>query len=360
MDSGCAAPLIMAYLLVATAKLLVDDDASRYASAGMAVAEGLSDQMKEILLDSSTWPFQEAIAHFDKTAQQFQLAVSASSMARDRPSIEIIIAHCREPLDWIEADLLPVTPAGSWLTLYEKCGQHSKLADSVLQHFGQVTIVPCPDPAGLPRGDECLAYLSHIVGRYEQLASFTVFLQSDPDQHLHFTYLRTVLAMIAKGAYNVPFLNVNGARHVRSRSPCLGAVYEEIFKEPMTKPLGPYCCAQFVVQDLGIRSRPLDFYKNMLRMVDGSMGGADLCSAQPVTRSTHCYGMEYMWHRVFGDDHEPPLRQDDIRLPLSLRQKFGNEFTKRNWNDMVLAPNTAKKIVEKVDYEQMAAAGLVK
>ena len=34
-----------------------------------------------------------------------------------------------------------------------------------------------------------------------------------------------------------------------------------------------------------------------------------------VARSTHCYGMEFMWHKVFGDVTDPPLRPDDTRLP---------------------------------------------
>lgn len=359
MDGGCGAPLIMAYLLVATAKLLVDDDASRYAQIAMGLAQTLPDPMQEMLQESSTWPFQEAITKFEKTLHHGQVVVPLQHGSSDltTPLVEIVIAHCRETLDWVEHDLLPVAPPGCALTLYEKCGEQPTFSDMVLKHFAKVSIVPCPDPVGLPRGDECLAYLTHIDSRYLDLAPFTVFLQADPDQHLHFTYLRTVLAMIVRGMYGVPFMNINGARHVRTKTPCLGAVYEAIFKEPLLKPLGPYCCAQFVVQDSRIRARPLSFYQNMLRLVDGSMGGGDLCSARPVTRSTHCYGMEYMWHLVFGDEHEPPLRQDDVRLPLPLRQKFGNEFTKRNWNDMVLAPNTAKKIVESVDYEQMAAAG---
>merc|ERR1719468_64783 len=107
----------------------------------------------------------------------------------------------------------------------------------------------------------------------------------------------------------------------------------------MAAPLGPHCCAQHVIRDDHIRQRPLSFYQRMLSMVDGSMGGRDLCTSQRVTRSTHCYGFEFMWHRVFGEDFDPPLRQDDVRLPLPLRLKFGNEFAKTTWKDIVLAPN---------------------
>eukprot|EP00429_Kryptoperidinium_foliaceum_P111702 CAMPEP_0176313134 /NCGR_PEP_ID=MMETSP0121_2-20121125/67021_1 /TAXON_ID=160619 /ORGANISM="Kryptoperidinium foliaceum, Strain CCMP 1326" /LENGTH=84 /DNA_ID=CAMNT_0017655225 /DNA_START=209 /DNA_END=463 /DNA_ORIENTATION=- len=79
----------------------------------------------------------------------------------------------------------------------------------------------------------------------------------------------------------------------------------------------------------------------------------DLCAGGKVTRSTHCYGMEFTWHLVFGEDYEEPLRQDDPRLPTPLRLKFGNEHVRRQWNDVVLNPSTPKKIVEQVDYDQV-------
>ena len=90
----------------------------------------------------------------------------------------------------------------------------------------------------------------------------------------------------------------------------------------------------------------------MLRLVDGSVN-YDLCTEGKVTRSTHCYGMEFMWHLVFGEDYETPLRQDDTRLPTPLRLKFGEEHIKRDWNDVVLAPNSPRKIVEEVDYSKV-------
>ena len=64
-------------------------------------------------------------------------------------------------------------------------------------------------------------------------------------------------------------------------------------------------------------ARPVEFYERMLRMVDGSID-IDLCTTAATTRSTHCYGMEFMWHKVFGDVTDPPLRPDDTRLPTGL------------------------------------------
>jgi len=321
----------------------------------MSIVGQMPEMMQNILYTTSTWPFQEGVAHFEAVAQAAATSLQITQ-SQGAPTVEFVIAHCKEPLDWVSNNLMPIAPAGSILTIYEKCGEQPMFPADVLAHFGHSSLMACPDPAGLPRGDECLAYLSHIVSRYDNLASFTVFLQADPDQHLHFSYLQTVLAMLARGTYKVPYMSLNGGRHVRTMSPCLNAVYESIFGESQKEPLGPYCCAQFIVQDVQVRARPLSFYRRMLGMVDGSMytstGHGDLCTNFPVTRSTHCYGMEFMWHRVFGDEYETPLRQDDTRLPLSLRQKFGDEFIKKQWNDMVLNPNTPKKIVSKTDYTQ--------
>lgn len=358
LEGNCAAPLILAYMLVAEAKLLMDEDAEKFYGAALGVFESLSEPFKAILAqDGNGWPFREATERFQITANAtVGMAMSApATLGRyGVVSVEVLVAHCREPLDWIGNDLAPIVPPHTSLTVYEKCGETSELQAAAWRRSGfvRVEVRPCPDPAGGPRGDECLAYLSHIVSRYEELASFTVFLQADPDQHLHFDYLKVALAMIARGTYSVPFLTLNGARHSLTLTPCMAAVHQAIFGEPLLQGVGPYCCAQFIVRDARVRERPISFYRRMLGLVDGS-AGYDLCTSGKVTRSTHCYGMEFLWHRVFGEPLEPPLRQDDARLPLPLRLKFGVEFTKRRWDDVVLYPNTARKIVEQIDYDQM-------
>mmetsp|Transcript_92380 Transcript_92380/g.298561 ORF Transcript_92380/g.298561 Transcript_92380/m.298561 type:complete len:452 (+) Transcript_92380:53-1408(+) len=356
LESGCQAPVIFAYLLVAESKLPMDDDAERYSSIAMNIVNDLPDMVKPILQDSRSWPYREAIARYDQTYQAAQFAQQNAAAllggARGIVSLEFVVVHCREPLDWIAKDLLPIAPPGSLLTFYAKCGETPEFPEAVRSHFGWLQILPCKDPEGGPRGDECLGYLAHLVGRYSDLATFTVFMQADPMDHMHFPYLHQALKMIARGTYSVPFLSLNGARHVRTHTPCLDAVHEAIFGEPMREPVGPYCCAQFIVQDVRIRARPIEFYRNMLQLVDGTVD-YDLCFPGKVTRSTHCYGMEFTWHLAFGEDYEPPLRQDDVRLPTPLRAKFGDEHVRRQWNDVVLNPSTPKKIVEQVDYDKV-------
>ncbi|CAE8721484.1 unnamed protein product [Polarella glacialis] len=343
LESGC------------NGKMWLEDDWQRYSGMAMNMVEEMNDLVKPILFETSTWPYREAIARLERTANATEEAIRSFPAILGTEGVitlEFVIVHCREPLDWVEADLLPITPAGTALTFYEKCGEQPQLPGSVRSHFGPIQIKPCRDPVGGARGDECLGYLAHLVPNYGNLATFTVFLQADPHEHLHFAYLHIALKMIARGTYAVPYLALNGARHVRSYTPCLNAVHEAIFGKPMADAVGPYCCAQFIVQNARVRERPLAFYENMLRLVDGSMD-YDLCAGGKVTRSTHCYGMEFTWHLVFGEDYEEPLRQDDQRLPMPLRLKWGTEFVRTDWNDVVLNPSTPKKIVEEVDYSQM-------
>ena len=56
--------------------------------------------------------------------------------------------------------------------------------------------------------------------------------------HLHMDFLDLVLRSIAAGTYDVGFLPLNGPRHVRTLTPCLQAVHEEIFGENLTALVG--------------------------------------------------------------------------------------------------------------------------
>eukprot|EP00747_Dinoflagellata_sp_TGD_P188292 gnl/TRDRNA2_/TRDRNA2_47091_c0_seq2.p1 gnl/TRDRNA2_/TRDRNA2_47091_c0~~gnl/TRDRNA2_/TRDRNA2_47091_c0_seq2.p1 ORF type:complete len:390 (+),score=55.37 gnl/TRDRNA2_/TRDRNA2_47091_c0_seq2:17-1186(+) len=281
LDSGCNAPMILAYLLVAEAKLPMDDDALQFYTTAQSMVESTPEALRQLLWESSAWPFREAVARFERTYNAtYEAAIMFPTLfggPNGAITIEIVVVHCREDLGWLEAELLPIAPRGSGLLFYEKCGQTPELPGNIREKFSSVSILPCPDPQGGPRGDECLGYLSHIVPRYNKLATFTVFLQADPHEHLHFSYLKNAFAMMEKGTYAVPFLSLNGARHTRTMTPCLSAVHQAIFGGPMPEPVGPYCCAQFIVQDAKVRERPLAFYQNMLRLVDGSLG-YDVCT----------------------------------------------------------------------------------
>ncbi|CAE7693266.1 acbC [Symbiodinium sp. CCMP2592] len=262
----------------------------------------------------------------------------AASSAR----LDLVVAHCREPLDWLHTKLTKMPP-GSRLFLYEKCGAWTDPSSFAAGPFQAVRVIARPD-IGAARGDECSAYLTHILANYQKLADFIVFLQSDPMDHLHMDFLDLVLRSIAAGTYDVGFLPLNGPRHVRTLTPCLQAVHEEIFGENLTALVGPYCCAQFAVSRETVQQRSLDFFSRMLSLVDGSRD-VDLCGVEGTKRSTQCYGFEFLWHVVFGEEVDPPSREDDMRLPVSLRLKHGKEHSRLNWIGMPLARDIPLKLV---------------
>ncbi|CAE8612683.1 unnamed protein product [Polarella glacialis] len=271
----------------------------------------------DVVLQKACWEMEESRGEAALLIESLESAEQRRQVIRQ---VDFVIAHCRESLEWLSAKLKRV-PAGAALFVYEKCGgklQPEELAAVAgKSKFQSITVVQRPDE-GSTRGDECSAYLTHIVGHHTDLADFTVFLQSDPYDHLHFDFLDLVLRSIAAGTHTQPFLALNGPRHVRTLTPCLQSVHEEIFGTNLTELLGPYCCAQFVVSRDAIRAHSLDFYGQMLSLTDGSRS-VDLCGIEGTKRSTQCYGFEFLWHVVFGQEVDPPSREEPaVSLLVSL------------------------------------------
>lgn len=353
VSMDCPTPLIFAHFLVAELMLIAppwQDPSQGWTLYNQALdfAKAASPFQQHLMVAKpAAWPFKEAMAQV-RRAQEAAAVAAERVDAGLRASVDFVVAHCRESLDWIRERLARVPP-GSSLYVYEKCGEMSAL-DHLRSDgpFEAVAVVPRPD-IGQARGDECSAYLTHIVSRYDSLADFTVFLQSDPMDHLHFDFLDLVLRSIAAGTYTTPYMSVNGPRHLRTLTPCLQAVHEEIIGTNLTELIGPYCCAQFVVSRDAIRKNSQPFYSKMLGLVDGSRN-VDLCGVVGTKRSTQCYGFEFLWHIVFGEPPDPPMREDDPRLPVALRLKHGKEHVRRNWAGVPLARDIPLKMVP--DFEE--------
>ncbi|CAD7943247.1 unnamed protein product [Amoebophrya sp. A25] len=422
LTADCAPPLIMAYLLVAESRIQFDPQALGIFDMAMQHIQSMSPEQTFMLTQTDTWPFSEAVQRIEASAEYYDTlrarrgypggamldggpqaqaqpapagAVSASSLANGVQftpiTMDFVMSHCKErDFQWMDKDMRNHLSYGvqGRLLIYEKCHEQIATDDPF---FAQsivasrmftrgVISVPTPDPSFVARGDECSAYLRHIVDRYgteipnagmltgggngggqgvgnakgavvnSDLADFTIFMHSDPYDHMHMSFMGVILQAVARGTFEQHFMHLNGPRHVRTLTPCLQAVSEAIFGHPITYSVGPYCCAQFLVSRDRIQSRPLAFYERMRALVNGSMP-YDLCTTSRVARSTHCYGMEFLWHIVFGEEADPPLRQDDPTLPVAFRLKFGVEHDKRDWNDVVLSPNVPKKIVTQQDWD---------
>jgi len=353
IQMDCPSPLVFSHFLLAEFTLVAPPWESMAEGwdqfdKGLKLAKESSPYQQHLMIAKpAAWPFKPAMA-------QVQRAQAVADEAEQRLAlgfrvrVDFVVAHCREPLDWVFKKLHPVPPMSS-LYIYEKCGQRSATAHLVGEgRLVAATAIPRPD-VGRTRGDECSGYLTHIVSRYDTLADYTIFLQSDPQDHLHFDFLDLVLRSLAAATYSVPYMPLNGPRHVRTLTPCLQAVHEEIFGTNLTELIGPYCCAQFIVSRDRIRSRSEEFYASMLRLVDGTRN-IDLCGVEGTKRSSHCYGYEFLWHMVFGEVADPPNREDDVRLPLAFRLKHGREHTRRNWVGVPLARDIPVKVVP--DFEE--------
>lgn len=353
INQDCPNPLVFAHLLVSEMFLISppwDKPAEGWElyNKAMDLAKGASPFQQHLMIGAPpAWPLRKAMDQVHQAAGLAEVAGELRS-AGARHSVHFVVAHCREDLGWIGSKL-GLVPPDSHLAIYEKCGQSTATATLPgASKFVSAVAIPRPDEGGT-RGDECSAYLTHIVSQYESLADFTVFLQSDPHEHLHFDFLDLVLRSIAGLTYQTSFLPLNGPRHVRTLTPCLQAVHEELFGTNLSELIGPYCCAQFVVSSEAIRKHGLSFYQNMLSLVDGTRQ-TDLCGVEGTKRSTQCYGYEFLWHMIFGESADPPYREDDARLPVALRLKHGKEHTRLNWIGVPLARDIPLKIVPDVEH----------
>lgn len=346
--SDCPNPLVFAHFLVSELELIAppwDDESAGWRHFDMAIdlAKAASPYQQHLMIAKpAAWPFKAAMNQV-RAAQVLHSEAAERVQMGFRFRVDFVVAHCREDLSWLETKFIRA-PAGSTLLIYEKCGQRTDTQQLPGRwKFASVEVIAKPDKGGT-RGDECSAYLAHIVQRYDRLADFTIFLQSDPHEHLHFDFLDLVLRSMAATTYSVPYLPLNGPRHVRTLTPCLSAVHEELFGTNLTEILGPYCCAQFAVARDTIRRHSREFYQKMLDLVDGTRN-VDLCGVEGTKRSTQCYGYEFLWHVVFGEEVDPPSREDDKRFPLALRLKHGREHVRLNWLGVPLARDIPIKVV---------------
>lgn len=348
VEQDCPTPLVFAHFLVGELALIAppwgdEGEGWREIERAVEMAKLASPFQQHLMVAvPSAWPFRKAMDQA-RRAQTLHAEAAERVQLGFRFQVDFVVAHCREDLDWLERKLGQV-PVGTRLFIYEKCGRTTQSTSLPgASKFAQVVVTPKTD-LGSTRGDECSAYLAHIVGRYDSLADFTIFLQSDPHEHLHFDFLDLVLRSMAATTYSMPFLPLNGPKHVRTLTPCLSAVHEELFGTNLTEILGPYCCAQFAVARETIRRHDRSFYENMLSLVDGTRN-VDLCGVEGTKRSTQCYGYEFLWHVVFNEAVDPPSREDDPRLPVAFRLKHGREHVRMNWAGVPLARDIPIKVV---------------
>jgi hypothetical protein len=305
MLKECPGLLLHSYILVAESKLFVHEESHGHAFFAKAITleKGLPAEARGLLMEN--WPIAAAV---DSYQNNFVALKQRKPM-----SAEMVICRCRENMTWIQ-DLSFIGPQVS-ISVYEKCNERTDPGPLYAAGFANVEVIDLPDPEGF-RQDECVAYLAHVLDRYQSLPDVTFFFQADADEHMRLSYLELVLRSIAQGTYSVPFLHLNTPRLVTMVSRCKRAAYYEVFGELPGELMSTYCCAQFAVERERIISRPRELYAKMMHML--SAPTPEECSDIP-GHSTYCLMYETLWHILFGEKPFMPLREENPRLPAFLR-----------------------------------------
>lgn len=210
-------------------------------------------------------------------------------------TIHMIIAHYDKDVSWISNLTLPK---------------------------GNIFIYQKRNPAGtlyLPnRGNECLAYVRHIVDHYYRLADYSVFLHDNPLQHCKnfMEYLQSLPIFASHLDYVAgkprPLVFITD-KYLNNSQTILKEYIPDVF-EYHVKWVGTpipshgtsiWCNGQFQVSKELIRRKPLEFWQDLL---------VDLLDSDSIHGDEHgvfiCGYLEQMWHELFGypavtDIHSP-------------------------------------------------------
>lgn len=310
MDS-CPGLMVTVLLLMAEVRVFSDvvgaDAFAHEAQTYIALLEQQPDQIEMLF---GMFPVAEAWNSFQRVR---------SNNAPVQPSVDIVIARCKASLQWLWEYIFP---EDTRIYVYEKCGQvdaRKQLAglphvESFIMNLGE------SNAHGFMTG-ECTAYLEHVITQTD-LANFTIFMHDDGPRHIRVSLLGLVLQGMSSGAYQTPFFHLSHERYPAFHTPCHRDVYKRVFNEELSGLVSTYCCSHFVVSRERISAHSRGFYQRIATLVSEapyvtSRGGQCNFGSKP------CYVMEFLWHRVFGEEDELPRRAEQISLPLALRYEGG-------------------------------------
>lgn len=230
-------------------------------------------------------------------------------------NLEIVSSHFGEDLEWLKKSPYPVHVVGK---------QGGSEIDPT--GFKSVEIIP-------NLGMEATSYLYHIVKNYERLPKAIAFIHG----HEEATHQRPGLLERISEFSEYDFVDLNRTVNVHMiRCPKYVSTWERL----LLKHLGPMPLyvnfrfgAQFVASREAIRSRPIEFYKELYKDL------LDFCSEDQLKNKHSAMFLETFWHLIFGS--ESPI-EDRSRSNL-FASSDGNLLLVRentdDYLDLFLDPN---------------------
>jgi hypothetical protein len=167
---------------------------------------------------------------------------------------------------------------------------------------------PLPNSIQLPNiGREAHTYLYHIVNNYDDLADYTIFLQGNPWDHAYKLLPESTNIKCAEYINNLcfpqefqGFLQDPGPHDVAINLTKHSEIITKrnIFNVPIPINVDWVAGAQYIVPKKNILSRPLEFYKKLLKMSETNTQYIDeeglLCA----------WGFERLWITIFNSTIE--------------------------------------------------------
>ncbi|KAF4674822.1 hypothetical protein FOL46_003814 [Perkinsus olseni] len=270
----------------------------------------------------STWPLDEALEHAATALVSTGHSASAGSL-----TLDVVVAWCREGLTWLTKLSGIMQRHSVRVFLYSKCydDPEGELQRQALPGCEQWHVVVLRDTPNFTT-DECSAYLHYLLELHDDSASsHTMFLQGDALNHSPRGLLPMVMQSIAVGTYSLPFLHLGDLRQVVSESSCRSWLVHRysLHAEGL---VSTYCCAQLIVSRDRIAQVPKVSLRAMYEdVLSNTALPSDRCSSWPA-QSTHCLWLEQLWHVIFGEPADLPLRSEDSRLPIFLRMSDEESF----------------------------------
>lgn len=316
----CPAMQIMAYLLLAEARLHLHGPSRQGAAAELAAraleqAQVVPTEVYTAL--AKAWPMDMALERFQATA--FHLNGLAEARSSEAFRVDFVICRCREDLQWLRELTEPeMVGSEAALFVYEACADQGHESDDLQQMRAFRTLhSQLAHSRGAAVRGECSAQgvLRHILSvTMEAAPAFTVFLSAMPPDGSERGLLEMVVRSLALRTLEVDFLPLGLQRSAPSApTACDLAIWRDALG--LGLPSG-YGGARFAVSGARTRERAPGHYHGLLGLLE----------APPVACGEGDSGagavgalLSSAWHVAFGEEPRLPVRADDERLPLFLR-----------------------------------------